>query len=153
MDNKFFKKSLGQQIKTLNLLTEKSLNNSLKDSGINLTGTQVAVLMQIYGKNDLKPITQKQIELSLNLSHPTTRGIIKRLIDTGLIETTTAPDDKRQIILYLTSIGKEFMNDNLNSFESQTNSMEQQMLRGITPEEVKSFQKTMQIMITNMKNI
>lgn len=101
MTDQFFMNSLAQQLKMLNIMIEKEMNHDLRALGINLTGTQVAVLMQLH-QNPKQTITQKQIEVALKLSHPTTRGIVKRLVATGLITTTPAPQDQRQVALLLT---------------------------------------------------
>lgn len=108
MSDSSFPNSLGQQLKILNILFEKEMNNGLKQLGISLTGTQTAVLMQVASR-DPQQLTQKEVETTLRLSHPTTRGIVKRLVATGSITTIPDATDRRQIILQLTTAGATFL--------------------------------------------
>ena len=82
---------IGPQIKTLSILIEKKMNAQLVANGINLTGTQISILAFLYDHQ--KTVTQKEIELKFKISHPTVRGIIRRLVALNLVETTTSDQD------------------------------------------------------------
>lgn len=118
MPEPFFSNNLGQQLKVLNILFEKDMNNGLKQLGITLTGTQTAVLMQLADRHP-QQLTQKEVETTLRLSHPTTRGIVKRLAATGLIDLPTkqghnkqrqhfANVRRQQILQRFLNVGKHF---------------------------------------------
>lgn len=147
MATDFFLDSLGQQLKVLNILVEKAMNNGLKQLGLSLTGTQVAVLSLVQQR---APITQKQVEVALKLSHPTTRGIVKRLVATGLIQTTSQAADQRQIVLRLTATGQDLMKTNFEQLKAQVVGVESQMVNGLSTAEQATLQQLLMRMIQNM---
>lgn len=147
MATDFFLDSLGQQLKVLNILVEKAMNNGLKQLGLSLTGTQVAVLSLVQQR---APITQKQVEVALKLSHPTTRGIVKRLVATGLVQTTAQAADQRQIVLRLTATGQDLMKTNFEQLKAQVVGVESQMVNGLSTAEQATLQQLLMRMIQNM---
>lgn len=147
MATDFFLDSLGQQLKVLNILVEKAMNNGLKQLGLSLTGTQVAVLSLVQQR---APITQKQVEVALKLSHPTTRGIVKRLVATGLVQTTAQAADQRQIVLRLTATGQDLMKTNFEQLKAQVAGVESQMVNGLSTAEQATLQQLLMRMIQNM---
>jgi len=147
MATDFFLDSLGQQLKVLNILVEKAMNNGLKQLGLSLTGTQVAVLSLVQQR---APITQKQVEVALKLSHPTTRGIVKRLVATGLVQTTSQAADQRQIVLRLTATGQDLMKTNFEQLKAQVVGVESQMVNGLSTAEQATLQQLLMRMIQNM---
>ena len=147
--NTIFEDNIGRNLKTLNNLVEKKLNNDLRSLGVNLTGTQMSVLMQLFA-NQGTPLTQKQIETELKLSHPTTRGINKRLVKAGLVETQVVPTDKRQVQLQLTAKGQDLITTYSRQLEKQVTLVETQMLRGINPETQAAVLAAIRTMIHNM---
>jgi len=147
MATDFFLDSLGQQLKVLNILVEKAMNNGLKQLGLSLTGTQVAVLSLVQQR---APITQKQVEVALKLSHPTTRGIVKRLVATGLVQTTAQAADQRQIVLRLTATGQDLMKTNFEQLKAQVVGVESQMVNGLSTTEQATLQQLLMRMIQNM---
>ena len=98
---------IGPQIKTLSILIEKKMNAQLVANGINLTGNQISILAFLYDHQ--KTVTQKEIELKFKISHPTVRGIIRRLVALNVVETTTSDQDRRQILLMLSTQGQKFI--------------------------------------------
>ena len=74
----------------------------LKD--FDLTFSQGRVLKIVHGESG--KVTQKDIEDFLFVSHPATRGIIKRLEEKGYIFTATDKEDKRHKVLFITDCGK-----------------------------------------------
>jgi len=147
MATDFFLDSLGQQLKVLNILVEKAMNNGLKQLGLSLSGTQVAVLSLVQQR---APITQKQVEVALKLSHPTTRGIVKRLVATGLVQTTAQAADQRQIVLRLTATGQDLMKTNFEQLKAQVVGVESQMVNGLSTAEQATLQQLLMRMIQNM---
>lgn len=147
MTEEIFLNSLGQQLKVLTILVEKSLNNGLKQLGLNLTGTQVGVLSLVQQR---APITQKQIELTLKLSHPTTRGIVKRLVATGLVQTSPQVADQRQIVLTLTTTGQKLMATHAEQLQAQVAQVETQLLTNLTTADQAVLRRLLTQMIQNM---
>jgi DNA-binding MarR family transcriptional regulator len=141
---------LGRRIKMLSVLADKRLNNNLDSLGIGLTSNQVAVMMALHEKQH-DEVTQKQIETFLRLSHPTTRGIIKRLDSNGLITTAVSPGDRRQVVLSLTKLGQDFLEKNINRIEDQLDGVEKQLTTGISSSEQELFQTILVKMIKNLQ--
>ncbi|WEE35568.1 MarR family winged helix-turn-helix transcriptional regulator [Lactiplantibacillus paraplantarum] len=150
MTKQFGINSLGQQLKLINILTEKELNAGLQNLTPKLTGTQVAVLMYLNDNRTIV-VTQKQIEMTLQLSHPTTRGIIKRLVATGLINTSTAHNDRRQVVLTLSAAGQQFLQYHIDLIEDQLSTVENKLIFGIEPEALQTFRNVLVMMFKNMQ--
>ena len=142
-------KPVGQQLKTLAVLIDKRLKNELKDLNLALTGTQASVLILIFEHPDALML-QKQLEETLQLSHPTTRGIVKRLVANQLIATTLLADDRRQICLSLTAQGQALVATNLPAIKSRIASIEQELLRGFSPTEAVQMRQGLTRMLTNL---
>lgn len=140
---------LSQELKILEILIEKELGAHLKAQGISLTGTQLAVL-EMVGARDGAPLLQKEIERQLRLSHPTTRGIVKRLIANDLLVATAPATDRRQVALYLTEAGHQLLVQHQAGLDAATNEVEARLLQGLTPEEVATLQKALPAMINNL---
>ncbi|ANZ63646.1 hypothetical protein AYR62_05765 [Secundilactobacillus paracollinoides] len=149
MSDSSFPNSLGQQLKILNILFEKEMNNGLKQLGISLTGTQTAVLMQVASR-DPQQLTQKEVETTLRLSHPTTRGIVKRLVATGSITTIPDATDRRQIILQLTTAGATFLEKNSAQIKAQTARSETKLTSRLTLDETQTLSQLVTKMITSL---
>ncbi|MGL6207861.1 MAG: MarR family winged helix-turn-helix transcriptional regulator, partial [Lactobacillus panisapium] len=95
-----FLNQLGPKIKIANTVIEKELNNRFAEmfKKYSLTGAQISLLVFLYDSKG-RTITQKEIADTFVLSHPTIRGIVKRLEDNNLISTSHLKNDQRQIVL------------------------------------------------------
>lgn len=89
-------------MKTISEEMQRRNDSFLKD--FDLTFSQGRVLKIVYGESG--KVTQKDIEDILFVSHPATRGIIKRLEEKGYIFTATDKEDKRHKVLFITDDGK-----------------------------------------------
>lgn len=140
---------LGPKIKMLNTLVEKELNNSIHDLLPNFTGSQFAVLAILY-QSHRDYVTQKDIETELRLSHPTTRGMIKRLTTWGFINNEPLITDRRQISVSLTTLGKKFMDDNFDEIAKRVEQVESHMSKDISESELTQFVQTLNKLINNL---
>ena len=140
---------IGPQIKKLNTLIEKEMNNSINELLPNFTGAQFAVLVIIY-ENKADDLTQKDIETQLRLSHPTTRGMVKRLCNLDLIYITPMVSDRRQVIVKLTETGSKFMDENYDEITRRVTMIEQKFVKDIPTDEQEKFLKTLNKMIDNL---
>ena len=143
----FGKASIGQKNKLLTVFMEKRLAADLRKLGITLTGTQITVLAYINANGS---VTQKQIELALQLSHPTIRGIVKRLVSAKMIETTIAENDRRQVIIRLSLEGKSFLNEQLDAVQQRVILNESALEKGILQSDLVTFERVLDQMIRNM---
>lgn len=89
----------------------KNINDKLKvkaDADLkryNLTFTQSRVFAYLNGKGGRA--TQKEIELFLEVSHPTVVGIVSRMEQNGYVTTWLDDKDKRNKIVKLTKQAEE----------------------------------------------
>ena len=98
-----------------------------------------------------KTVTQKEIELKFKISHPTVRGIIRRLVALNLVETTTSDQDRRQILLILSTQGQKFMKENLKIIQDPAKKMESRLRDNIREPEYEIFQQVLHQMINNLQ--
>lgn len=137
--------TLGSEIKMLSNLIEKNLNQSLPIN--HLTGTQTAVLMKVA--DSPMPMTQKQLETILKLSHPTTRGIVKRLESQGYLLSVQSAADRRQMELHLTAAGQKLLDEHFDDLQNQLQKVEQQLTQHIAPADLTIFKTVLHQMIDN----
>ena len=131
------------------MLVDKRLSNELKKIGLTLTGTQATVMILLFENSDSQ-ILQKQLEQTLMLSHPTIRGIVKRLVTNNLIATTPLIGDKRQICLSLTEKGQSLIAANLPAIKKQVASVEHELLRGFSQTEAKQIRLGLARILSNI---
>lgn len=139
---------IGPKIKMLNTLVEKELNNTLANLDNPLTGTQITVLMTINDAHE-QIITQKKMEEALKLSHPTTRGIVKRLVAMNLISTSKLADDQRQVTLHMTNLGTQIIEKNRTKINESVKNVESKITTSLSQEEQKQFLEMLTKIISN----
>lgn len=148
MDNLHDAYLIGPNVKILNTLIEKELNNAIGKILPGLTSSQFAILMNLHYSSE-PYLIQKDLEKKLHLSHPTIRGIIKRLSLMKLITTSTLTTDRRQIILKLTETGKVFIAEHGYQIEKMVKDLENRLLKSLTKEEKEKFLETIKLIIRN----
>lgn len=133
-------KDIGYLIKNINDKLKVKADNQLKE--YDLTMTQSRVFAFLESKNGLA--TQKEIEVFLDVSHPTVVGIVSRMEKKGYLRTWIDEEDKRNKMVQLTEkalgIGTNLKED------MQKN--EQKLLSPLSNEEVKSLREIL-IKISN----
>lgn len=88
-------------IKIANTLLEKQMNELISAILPELTGPQFVIVYYLYEHPEWT-IRQKDVADRFYLSHPTVRGMVKRLISTGWLTAGNAQGDRRQVVLNLT---------------------------------------------------
>lgn len=111
--------SLGALIKVANTLIERELNNRVSTlvPGLDLTGPQVTLLVYLYDSKG-RTVTQKEIADRFVLSHPTIRGIVRRLEKAGLIDLSSLSQDRRQVVLSLSKRGFEIIDRHIDAIRA-----------------------------------
>ena len=95
--------TFGAMIKYIHGVLDKKANNELRNS--DLTFSQITTLVVLAEeKNKQMPI--KEIEAAMHITQPTATGIVKRLIQKGLVEIKTDEQDKRLKIVSITKKGE-----------------------------------------------
>ena len=137
------KMSVGRLIKISNLIFEAYINNNLKE--INLTGSQMNVLMCVYVLNKKHMnVNQVDIQKIFNLSNPTVSGILSRLQDKNFI---MRENDGRKNRIKLTDDGIKLIKDG----EKKIRMVENKILSCLSEEEYNILLETLIKIIINNK--
>lgn len=140
---------VGVNMKILNTLIEKQMNQDINQIIVGLTNTQMLTLSYLLANED-RPVLQKEIESHFKLSHPTTRGIIKRLSERGLVIVTSLEDDRRQMTIRLTNNGSKLTKENYELIHQKCDELEKRIFNGVSTEQQKLFKDIMKKLIHNM---
>ncbi|WP_278951107.1 MarR family winged helix-turn-helix transcriptional regulator [Lactobacillus apis] len=143
---------IGPKIKAANTLIEKQLNNQFGEmfKEYSLTGAQISLMVFLYDAKD-RTVTQKEIADMFVLSHPTIRGIVRRLEENGLIYTTRLETDQRQIVLQLSDKGFALVDKNINKIHAILDNTNAQITQGSSAVEVEQFEAFLDQIIEGFK--
>lgn len=136
------KKDIGYLIKNINDKLKARADSDLMK--LNLTLTQSRVLAFLNSTDGVS--TQKEIEMFLEVTHPTVVGIVNRMEQKGYVKCHFDQKDRRNKIVEITDLAKDLG----SSLESQVNKNEQRMLKSLSEEEVEQLEK---MLLTIYKNI
>lgn len=137
------KKDVGYLIKNINDKLKTRADSDLMK--LNLTLTQSRVLALLINAGGVS--TQKEIEMFLEVSHPTVVGIITRMEQKGYVKCHFDQKDRRNKIVEITDIAKDLG----SSLEEQINKNGQRMLKSLSEEEVKKLKEMLTIIYKNME--
>lgn len=137
------KKDVGYLIKNINDKLKTRADSDLMK--LNLTLTQSRVLALLINAGGVS--TQKEIEMFLEVSHPTVVGIITRMEQKGYVKCYFDQKDRRNKIVEITDIAKDLG----SSLEEQINKNGQRMLKSLSEEEVKKLKEMLTIIYKNME--
>ena len=118
-------------------------DNNLKDH--NVTLSQVRVLNFLWRENG--SCSQKQIEDFLQVSHPTVVGLVSRMEQSGYIQTSVSPDDKRNKIVTVTDSGMSLACELCRYMED----IDKRMLVGLTDEQQAQLADMLYIVAQNFE--
>ncbi|AWM74260.1 DNA-binding transcriptional regulator, MarR family [Lactobacillus apis] len=143
---------IGPKIKAANTLIEKQLNNQFGEmfKDYSLTGAQISLMVFLYDAKD-RTVTQKEIADMFVLSHPTIRGIVRRLEENGLIYTAHLETDQRQIVLQLSDKGFALVDKNINKIHAILDNTNEQITQGSSVVEVEQFEAFLDQIIEGFK--
>ena len=137
------KKDIGYLIKNINDKLKVNADADLKH--YNLTLAQGRVLA--FLKNKGGSATQKEIEVFLEVSHPTVVGLVSRMEHNGHVITWIDKADKRNKIVKLTEqaeiIGQDMEQNILDN--------ERKMLTSLTPTEIEQLRRMLAIIYKNLE--
>ncbi|WEV39545.1 MarR family transcriptional regulator [Lactobacillus sp. ESL0681] len=141
---------LGPKIKIANTLIEKELNKQFANlfADYSLTGAQISLLVYLYDAGG-RTVTQKEIADTFVLSHPTIRGIVRRLEASNLIETARLKSDQRQIVLTLSATGFALLKENIAQIHAIMNGINEQIVLGLTEAETAQLEQFLNKIIGN----
>lgn len=113
---------------------------------VDLTSSQFQVLKFVRGRGEEKT-TQKEIELYLQVSHPTVVGIIRRLENKGFVRTEFDGKDKRDKYVYLTQKEEELF----QQAEESKYEMEAILTKDLTKEQVQELRELLFLVYESVK--
>lgn len=135
-------KDIGYLIKNIHDKLKLKADADLKQSNLTLAQARVLAFLKSRGGQ----ATQKEIEIFLEVSHPTVVGIISRMEQNGHLFCWPDPKDKRNKIVALTDKAKKLGKQ-----------MEEQMLandrRLLAPLSAEDAEKLKQLLLTIYHNL
>lgn len=136
-------KDVGYLIKNINDKLKAKADADLKNSNLTLAQSRVLAFLDSRGGQ----ATQKEIEVYLEVSHPTVVGIISRMEKNGHLNCWIDEKDKRNKIVALTeqakALGKEM--------EQQILSNEKKLLASLSEDDIKKLKQMLLTMYNNLE--
>ena len=136
-------KDIGYLIKNINDKLKVKADADLKHSKLTLAQSRVLNFLDSQGGQ----ATQKEIEVYLEVSHPTVVGIISRMEQNGHLKCWVDETDKRNKIVAMTeqakALGKEM--------EQQILSNEKKLLASLSEDDIKKLKQMLLTMYNNLE--
>lgn len=126
--------SCGTLLKQIHDILEKNANNVLREQDLTISQSGVLVLLD---EKEGKTASFKELEKDFGVSQPTMVGILNRLVQKDLVEVLTDSEDKRIRKAHLTQKGA----DKCKEGYKHMNSAEEQLLKSLTNNEKKEFNR------------
>ena len=126
--------SCGTLLKQIHDIMEKNANNVLREQELTISQSGVLVLLD---EKEGKTASFKELEKEFGVSQPTMVGILNRLVQKDFVEVLTDSEDKRIRKAHLTQKGA----DKCKEGYKHMNSAEEQILRSLTDDEKKEFNR------------
>lgn len=136
-------KDVGYLIKNINDKLKAKADADMKR--FNLTFTQSRVLAFLHEKGG--QATQKEIEVFLDVSHPTVVGIISRMEQNEYVESWLDDRDKRNKIVQLTLKAMELGTE----MERHMRENEQILLASMSAEEQEALKRLLMMVYNNLE--
>lgn len=135
-------KDIGYLIKSINDKLKVKADADLKQSNLTLAQSRVLAFLVSQGGQT----TQKEIEVYLEVSHPTVVGIISRMEQNGHLRCWIDETDKRNKIVALTDHAKALGEE----MEQRILANEKKLLASFSQEEAENLK---QMLLTIYKNL
>lgn len=126
-------KNVGYLIKVINDKLKANADTDLKQYRLTFAQSRVLAFLN----NSDGSATQKEIEVFLEVSHPTVAGIVSRMEQNGYLATRTDDSDKRNKIVSLTPRAKKIIAD----IEIRISKNEHSLLAPLSAEDAKRLKE------------
>lgn len=136
------KKDVGYLIKNINDKLKVKADADLKRYNLTFTQSRVFAFLQDNGGQT----TQKEIELFLEVSHPTVVGIVSRMEQNGHVTTWIDSNDKRNKNVKLTKQAEEIGID----MEQNMLANEKMLLAPLTEEDAEKLKEMLLLIANNL---
>ena len=137
------KRDIGYLIKNINDKLKAKADADLKHYNLTLAQSRVFAFLHSNGGQ----ATQKEIEVFLEVSHPTVVGIVSRMEQNGHVISWFDEHDKRNKIVRLTNQAQALGMD----MEQNIKSNEKQMLASLTDEDIERLRELLLVVYKNLE--
>lgn len=132
-------------IKRIDIRMRAGLDAQLKENDLTMSQSQVLWYIMHHGGQ----VSQKEVQHFLNVSHPTVVGLVKRLENSGFIETGFEDGDKRNKILKLTDKAIEVT----ASLDQKRQETDRQMVEGLSSQETEELKRMLNVIYENIQTL
>lgn len=136
-------KDIGYLIKNINDKLKVKADADLKHSNLTLAQSRVLAFLDSRGGQ----ATQKEIEVYLEVSHPTVVGIISRMEKNGHLRCRADETDKRNKIVALTEQAKALGEE----MEQRISANEKMLLASLSEADIKKLKQMLLIIYNNLE--
>ena len=136
-------KDIGYLIKNINDKLKVKADADLKHSNLTLAQSRVLAFLDSRGGQ----ATQKEIEVYLEVSHPTVVGIISRMEQIGHLRCRVDETDKRNKIVALTEQAKALGEE----MEQRILANEKMLLASLSEADIKKLKQMLLIIYNNLE--
>ena len=136
-------KDIGYLIKNINDKLKVKADADLKHSKLTLSQSRVLAFLDSKGGQ----ATQKEIEVYLEVSHPTVVGIMSRMEPNGDLECGVVKKDKRNKIVALTEQAKALGKER----EQRIFDNEKRLLASLSEDDIKKLKQMLLTMYNNLE--
>ncbi len=141
-------RGIGREIRSLNNLIMRYFEQSRKIQYVqSITGSNSYIIR--YLAEAEQPIYQKDIEARFSITRSTTSRVLALMEKKGLIERRSVNQDKRLKQIKLTDEALELYHSVMKDIEA----FETILIKNISEETLQQFERTLQIMKDNLKQI
>ncbi|MGN0771503.1 MAG: MarR family winged helix-turn-helix transcriptional regulator [Christensenellales bacterium] len=136
-------KDFGYLMKSINDKMKARADADLKSFDITFAQSQVIAFLSENGGK----ATQKEIEVFMEVSHPTVVGIVSRMEQNGHVVTWFDEKDKRNKIVKLTQKAENMGKD----MQQNVRNNEKQILKSLSEQEMKELTRMLGIIYKNLE--
>ena len=136
------KRRTGYLLKSVTERLKQDTDHMLSEKGLTFSQSRLMFFLSQNGGR----ATQKEIEVFMEVSHPTVVGIVNRMEQNGFLSCHIDPLDRRNKIVSLTEKAMDAGNSMLESMRMQ----EQSMFRGFSEEDRRRFDDYLFRIYTNL---
>lgn len=136
------RKDIGYLIKHINDKLEVYGNADMAKFGITFPQSRVLAILHTAGGE----MTQKELECSLEVSHPTVVGLVSRMEKQGFLKTRQDESDRRNKIITLTGKARS-VGEKLDETVKEHN---RKMLAGLSKEQIEMLCDMLEIIDRNL---
>ena len=136
-------KDIGYYIKRINDKLKAGFDAYLRD--VDLTSSQARVIEYVYWNGGM--VTQKDIEVFLDVAHPTVVGIVNRLEKKGYLTCHLDEDNKRNKMVCSTGEAEKL----LNKMYEGRRAAEEKLLHSFSEDEAAQVKKLLEKLYENIR--